>query len=95
MGPTSDDLRQDIDRKREELGVHVAELGEHVAPGRMARRRWQSVRSSMRGTAESAGDAAAGTTEENGPSGAAIAAASFFAGLVLGIWYARRRYLAK
>jgi hypothetical protein len=95
MGPTSDDLKHDIEVKREELGAHVAELGEHVTPGRVAKRRWQSVRSSVLGTAESDDQTLTDTADSGAPPGRAIAAASFIGGLVLGIWLTRRRYLAK
>jgi hypothetical protein len=94
VGPTSDDLKRDIEVKREELGAHVAELGEHVTPGRLAKRRWQSVRSSVLGTAES-DDQTLTDTADGRPPGRAVAAASFVGGLVLGIWLTRRRYLAK
>lgn len=95
MGPTSDDLKHDIEVKREELGSHVAELGDHVTPGRVARRKWGSVRSSVLGTSEPADDAPTDTGDGQRPSGPAMTIAGFVAGLILGIWLTRRRYVAK
>jgi hypothetical protein len=94
MGTASDDLKRDIDVKREELGAHVAELSEHVAPGRVARRRWQRIRS-MLGTSGSDEETSTGAPEGKRSAGPATTIAGFVAGLLLGFWLTRRRYLAK
>jgi cobalamin biosynthesis Mg chelatase CobN len=93
MGATSEDLKHDIEAKREELGDHVAALGDQVAPGRVARRRWQGVRSSVLGTAD-ADDPSADSSDSKPRSVPAIAASVFVTGLVLGIWLTRRHYRA-
>lgn len=94
MGATPEDLKHDIEHKREELGDHVAALGDHVAPGRMAQRRWQSVRSSVLGTADADDDPSADSSDSKPRSVPAIAAAVFAAGFVLGVWLTRRHYRA-
>lgn len=91
MGATSEDLKHDIEHKREELGDHVAALGDHVTPGRMAQRRWQGVRSSVLGTSN---DDTTDTENSKPRSVPAIAASAFVSGLILGIWLTRRRYRA-
>lgn len=94
MGATSEELKHDIEVKRDELGDHVAALGDHVAPGRVAQRRWESIRSSVLGESDLDDDTPTDTESSEGRSVPAIAASVFVAGLVVGIGLTRRRYRA-
>lgn len=94
MGATSEDLKHDIEVKREELGEHVVALGDHVAPGRVAQRRRQSIRSSVLGSSDSDDATSTDTADGKPRSVPAIAASVFVAGLAVGMWLTRRHYRA-
>lgn len=94
MSATSEGLKHDIEHKREEFSDHVAALGDHVAPGRMAQRRWRSVRSSVLGAADADDNTSTDSSDSKPRSVPAVAASVFVTGLVLGIWLTRRHYRA-
>jgi len=94
MGATPEDLKHDIEVKRDELGVHVAALSDHVAPGRTAQRSWRRVRSSVIGGSDANHDPTADRTDNKPRSVPPIVASVFVTGLVLGIWLTRRHYRA-
>jgi len=90
---TSDDLKRDIEVKRDELSEHVTALGNHVAPAHMAKRRLDQLRGAVLGgaNADDRPDAIGGSDTRSLP---AVAAATFTAGLIVGLWAKRRRYKA-
>jgi len=52
MGQSTDELRRDIERTREELGSTMDAIGDRVSPGRMIERRKNRVSNSVRGVRE-------------------------------------------
>jgi hypothetical protein len=74
MGQGTEELRRDIERRRDDLGDTLDAIGDRVSPGRIMERRrnrvadgWRSIKERMLGTATSgvkaAGDAAGSVRE--------------------------------
>jgi hypothetical protein len=78
MGQEPDELRRDIERRRDELGDTIDAIGDRVSPGRIIERRRNRMADGVRGLrdrvmgtvsagTESAGDVAASVREHVGP----------------------------
>lgn len=76
MGPTAEQLKEEIEHKRADLGQHLDALGDHVSPAQIAHRKQVELRHRLRAVLDNP---------------AALSGICLAIGLVVGARLSRRR----
>ncbi len=76
MGPTAEELKDDIEQKRVDLGEHLEALGDRVSPAQIAHRKQVELRFRLRAVLDNP---------------AALGGISLLIGLIVGARLSRRR----
>jgi hypothetical protein len=106
MGPTAEELKRDIEHKREELGDDLTALGDHVSPQQIVQRKkveyrfraqqlWAQAREKLHATSAPASDELGEPDGAGAPAPienpAVVGAAGLVVGLLVGAVWSRRR----